>query len=397
MGGETLGDYVEIVMGQSPEGITTNAAGDGMPLLNGPTEFGRHNPKPVQWTTDPKRVARKGDLLFCVRGSTTGRMNWADQEYAIGRGLAAIRPIAGDMSSALVRAVIEARLPGLLREATGSTFPNVSAAQLSRVSWPSLDPDRRRITGNVLSAIDELTEVAEEARDRVGELISATYRAELAKATVTAARLGDVATFVKGAGYKSSELLPSDTALVSLKAFRRTGGYQRSGLKPFVGPFKPTQVVGPQDSVLAQTDLTQGAEVIGRVIRVPADPAYSTLVASMDAVIVRPAREDLTPAFLYAVLSSDQFRQHCRAQANGTTVLHLPSNAPHTFVFDLPERGSLQRITARLQQLFDLHDAFSGQVHVLVALATRLTHHLIEDRSALADLRADHVRAAAPQ
>ena len=87
---ETIADFVDIVMGQSPPGGTVSG-GVGLPLLNGPTEFGPHHPTPIQFTTDARKIAHPGDLLFCVRGSTTGRMNWADQEYAIGRGVAAIR------------------------------------------------------------------------------------------------------------------------------------------------------------------------------------------------------------------------------------------------------------------------------------------------------------------
>lgn len=91
MVGDYLRDNAEIVMGQSPPGESCNAEGVGLPLLNGPTEFGPHHPSPVQFTTDARKRARAGDLRFCVRGSTTGRMNWADREYAIGRGVAAIR------------------------------------------------------------------------------------------------------------------------------------------------------------------------------------------------------------------------------------------------------------------------------------------------------------------
>ena len=74
-------------MGQSPEGDDCNNEGVGEPLLNGPTEFGFYSPSPIQWTTNGKKHCVEGDLLFCVRGSTTGRMNWANQSYAIGRGL----------------------------------------------------------------------------------------------------------------------------------------------------------------------------------------------------------------------------------------------------------------------------------------------------------------------
>jgi len=72
-------------MGQSPEGHSYNTSGDGEPLLNGPTEFGTVHPSPVQWTTAPTRFARKGDILICVRGATTGRLNTADRRYCIGR------------------------------------------------------------------------------------------------------------------------------------------------------------------------------------------------------------------------------------------------------------------------------------------------------------------------
>ena len=90
----TLGDVVEIVMGQSPPG--DKVSGDnGLALLNGPTEFGAEIPPGYlrcKFTNDARKYSQPGDFLFCVRGSTTGRMNfWADQEYAIGRGVAAIR------------------------------------------------------------------------------------------------------------------------------------------------------------------------------------------------------------------------------------------------------------------------------------------------------------------
>ena len=63
-----IGDVSEVIMGQSPPGDTVSRE-NGYPLLNGPTEFGDHNPSPVQYTTDPRRFAKKGDILFCVRGT----------------------------------------------------------------------------------------------------------------------------------------------------------------------------------------------------------------------------------------------------------------------------------------------------------------------------------------
>jgi type I restriction enzyme S subunit len=125
-----LGEIAEVIMGQSPKGSLCNENGTGLPLLNGPTEFTAKYPIPTQFTTDPRKFAEEGDLLFCVRGSTTGRMNWADQEYAIGRGIGAFRHKKGNEYQPFLRALIEFKLPLLLQSATGSTFPNVSRNQL---------------------------------------------------------------------------------------------------------------------------------------------------------------------------------------------------------------------------------------------------------------------------
>ena len=117
-------------MGQSPKGTTCNTSGEGVPLLNGPTEFGNFNPIPTQFTTSPTKFADIGDVLFCVRGSTTGRMNFSDQQYCIGRGLAAIRGING-YPTRFVKFVIDYYLLDLLNICTGSTFPNLSRNDLN--------------------------------------------------------------------------------------------------------------------------------------------------------------------------------------------------------------------------------------------------------------------------
>ena len=155
----TLGDIADLVMGQSPTGDTCNEVGRGFPLLNGPTEFGGNHPKPVQFTTDPRKFAEPGDLLFCVRGSTTGRMNWADQRYAIGRGLAAIRAKEGKEYRHFVRAVIDINLPWLLASATGSTFPNVSRDQIQEIECSVPTLAEQRAIASVLEALDDKIEL----------------------------------------------------------------------------------------------------------------------------------------------------------------------------------------------------------------------------------------------
>lgn len=148
-----LSQLADVIMGQSPPGEHVRETVRGLPLLNGPTEFGPSHPRPVQWTDDVRKRCNAGDILFCVRGSTTGRMNWADQPYAIGRGIAAIRPLHG-FDATFVRAVLEAGLSDLLALATGSTFPNLSRSDLLSVPAPKVSSAESVKVGSLLAALD---------------------------------------------------------------------------------------------------------------------------------------------------------------------------------------------------------------------------------------------------
>jgi len=169
------GDIAEIVMGQPPPGSTVSRD-RGIPLLNGPTEFGSHHPTPAQYTTDARKLAQPGDLLFCVRGSTTGRMNWADQEYAIGRGVAAIRHRHDSALQPFVRGVVEVELPELLAQATGSTFPNVSARQLAEMPYPNLSDAEQQTIAHILGTLDDKIELNRRMNQTLEEMARALFK-----------------------------------------------------------------------------------------------------------------------------------------------------------------------------------------------------------------------------
>lgn len=131
-----LSECALMTMGQSPSGETYNSTGTGAPLINGPAEFGEHHPTAIQWTTSPTRVCKPNDILFCVRGNTTGRINIADCEYCIGRGVASMRGISGRLDTSFLRYVLIFKNREIynIAKAGGSTFPNIGQSQLSDLS-----------------------------------------------------------------------------------------------------------------------------------------------------------------------------------------------------------------------------------------------------------------------
>lgn len=147
-----LSEIADIVAGQSPSGEFYSEDGIGTPMLNGPTEFTDLHPIPVQFTTKVTKLCQIGDILFTVRGSSTGRMNIADQEYCIGRGIAAIRAKEGSDIDFIYYTLVTIS-EKILAEAkgAGTTFPNVSRGELLK-KWVLIpDTDQSEISSKIKS------------------------------------------------------------------------------------------------------------------------------------------------------------------------------------------------------------------------------------------------------
>ncbi len=189
-------------------------------------------------------------------------------------------------------------------------------------------------------------------------------------------QLGDDIVIVKGRSYKSIELQPSTTALVTLKSIARGGGYRHEGLKPYSGPFKPDQVVKPGDLVVAFTDLTQEAAVIGKPAIVRENRQYQTLVASLDLGIVRP-RTDVSIPFLYCLFKTDDFQSHIYGHTNGSTVLHLGKHGLPSYHFVVPDKKLHAAFLAIAGPTFDCIDALEGESRKLTELRDYLLPKLL--------------------
>lgn len=115
-------------MGTSPKGDTYNDHGEGIPLINGPAQYGTFFPVESKWTTKPTKFSKRFDLIFCVRGSTTGRRVFSDGDYCLGRGVCSIR--AKKDLQGYVNIIINSDLQRLLTNATGSVFPNLTGPMI---------------------------------------------------------------------------------------------------------------------------------------------------------------------------------------------------------------------------------------------------------------------------
>ena len=166
--------------------------------------------------------------------------------------------------------------------------------------------------------------------------------------------LSDIAEFISGYSYKGKELVEeSKVAMATIKNFERKGGFKLDGYKTIEpsDKLKEVQHVELFDTLVAHTDLTQNADVIGNAELVLSKFGYDDIVFSMDLVKVLPKNESISPFLLAALLHSNSFKQHCLGYVNGTTVLHLSKKALPDYKLPLPKDMSQLKTLDRLLEV----------------------------------------------
>lgn len=157
---------------------------------------------------------------------------------------------------------------------------------------------------------------------------------------------------------KGKELQESSIAMATIKNFDRKGGFKLDGFKEIIpsSKLKPEQYADLFDTLVAHTDLTQNADVIGNAEPVLSLSGYEDIIFSMDVVKVLPKASGISKFLIAAMLQTQRFKRHCLGYVNGTTVLHLSKKALPEYSLMLPSDFSILKpldnaVTSLYQQM----------------------------------------------
>ncbi len=123
-----LEKIAKCIMGQSPKGESYNLDKIGIPLLNGPADYENGVLKGRTYTTEPTRLCQKDDLVLCIR-ATIGNLVYSEQEFCLGRGVAAVRPIDKKLSE-LIYFLLLQEIERFKIHATGSIIVGITKDDL---------------------------------------------------------------------------------------------------------------------------------------------------------------------------------------------------------------------------------------------------------------------------
>jgi len=150
--------YVKTIMGQSPPSSSYNVVGNGTPFIQGSAEFGFQFAKPKQFTTQPKKIAEKDDVLISVR-APVGDVNYAPNRLCLGRGVAALRPNPSLVDHRFLFYYLRKEKNQFHSLSTGSTFKAISKRDLPDFSLLVPPLVEQQGIAEVLGTVDEAIRV----------------------------------------------------------------------------------------------------------------------------------------------------------------------------------------------------------------------------------------------
>lgn len=378
--------------------------------------------KPVDWSTVPfckidekdfnKYILKDGDILIARTGASTGTNTIYESKMpksVFASYLIRIR-LSSEFHSKYVHYFLQSKyysdyIAGILG---GSAQPNANAQQLTNVLINKFSLDTQKQIATILSSLDNKIELNQKTIKTLEETGQALFKRwfidfefpnekgdpyKSSGGEMVDSELGEIpkgwsieilpkiAFIQKGLSYKGENLTDGgDSVLVGLKCFNRGGGFNLNGIKYYNGNFKKEHVLNPGDLVIAMTDLTQGAEVLGKPAIIPNLNRVKNIIASLDTSILRPKDNNFSKEYLYLLFSRPETQSLLFGYSNGSTVLHLSSKGLTELPVIIPQSELLNKFNIITKSIFTKIDLNNREINTLTKTKNFLLPKLLSGK-----------------
>ena len=249
--------------------------------------------------------------------------------------------------------------------AIGSSQPLITQDILKNIEidLPSLEEQKR--IADILTALDDKIELNNQMNQTLEEIASLLYKrwfvdfefpddkgnpykssgGEMVDSELgmipkgwEVKELGELVSICNGYSYRGTDLMKSESAMITIKNFDRNGGFKKNGFKEInlSQKLKEDHFAYRGDLFIAHTDLTQNADIIGNPIILMTSLNYEKIIYSMDVVKIKSMKNDFGNAFLKQIFYNKRFKKHALSYTSGTTVLHLSKKAIKNYRISIP-------------------------------------------------------------
>lgn len=298
-------------------------------------------------------------------------------------------PMPMQAVAADVLAALDDRID-LLRQ-TSATLESIAQALFK--SWfMDFDPVRAKAEGREPDGMDAAT--------------AALFPAEFEESALGltpkgwgVTKLGDYLELTKGCSYKGEGLSEADGAhMFNLGCFNAHRVFASEKVKRYTGEYRPRHAVVPGDLIMANTDMTQARDILGRPAFVPDgfDPGF--ISHHVFKVTVKTSDHDLAGAlrlFLFFALQQDYFRERAIGFATGTTVLALPATTVTECPSCMPPDNALVAFSGAARPLLERIRFNEKHADTLADARDEMLPRLISGKLSLAEAQAQLEKAIA--
>ena len=315
-----LGDIASVVMGQAPPGKDCNKEGNGYPFVKA-GEFSGDRPILREWTTNPLKKAKDGDVLVCVVGATAGKINLGI-DCAIGRSVAAVRPLPERLYTNYLHHFLRTKTLVLRHGSQGLAQGVITREMLLGLEIPLPPLEEQRRIAAILDRVSFLLMRSDNACTLVDRLQESIFIQSFGEFGEAAARyptlkLEDVCSLITDGEHQTP--LRSDSGVKLLSARNIRNGKLDFSDVDFV-PMEEFARIGRRCAPVRGDVLISCSGSIGRVAVVDTD---EPLAMVRSAAMARPIQAKVRPFYLEILLRSRHLQQCMQKSANASSQANL--------------------------------------------------------------------------
>ena len=337
------------------------------------------------------QILPKGSILFSSR-APIGYIAIAANELCTNQGFKSIIPDNNLVNNLFLYYLLKYNKEEIEGLGSGTTFKEVSAKVMQNfdIKIPSIQTQKK--IADILSSLDDKIELNRRINDNLEQQAQALFKSwfvDNPDSNWKKISLSEVASFVGGYSYTGKELTDfSNVAMATIKNFMRNGGFKAEGFKG-INPsakLKECHYANLFDILVAHTDLTQNADVIGNAELLLTCGKYNSIIFSMDLVKVLPKEIFPYSFLLAAMLKNKMFKAHSLGYINGTTVLHLNKKALPEFEIRKPSDSEAKIMNETLAPYYKRMAKLLQETDKLISLRDTLLPKLMSGELKINDI-----------
>lgn len=368
----SLGDIAGFEMGQAPPGDQCNKDGNGTVFVKA-GEFGVDYPLVREWTTRPLKFAYRGDVLICVVGATSGKLNLGI-DCAIGRSVAAIRPNAS-VSQKIIYRQLQLQVEQLRADSTGTAQGVISKQMLADIRLVLPPAAEQTRIANQLDTLLTRIQSCNDRFDAIPALLKRFRQAICAAATIgpwEPSTIGAISVDLRYGTSKKCDYIPTGTGVLRIPNIADQGRIDVTDLKRAEFDANELQKLALMEGDLLVIRSNGSVELVGKTGLVT--EKESGLLFAGYLMRLRVDRTMAVPAFIQLCLSAPLQREYIERTAKSTSgVNNLNAEELRSLPLLLPPLSEQTEIVRRAKTLLALADRIEARANAARTQAQRLS------------------------